>query len=213
MPAATSTIAEEADLAPISALQHMLYCPRQCALIHIERQWAENTYTAEGRVLHQRVDAGGSERRRGVTVERGVPLRSLRLGVFGVSDVIEMHAGGRLYPVEYKRGRPKAHRADEVQLCAQAMCLEEMLETPVPEGALFYGAERRRKTVLFDAELRALTERLASDTRRMLASGKTPPAKHDSRKCGACSLREVCQPLQPGKPDRVNRWLAQVIEM
>lgn len=212
MPAAVVTTTAEADLIPISALQHMLYCPRQCALIHIEQQWAENTYTAEGRVLHQRVDAGGGERRRGVGIERGVPLRSLRLGVFGIADVIEMHAGGRLYPVEYKRGRPKAHRADEVQLCAQAMCLEEMLETPVPEGALFYGAERRRKTVLFDDELRTLTERLAVDTRRTLASGETPPAEHDSRKCGACSLREVCQPLQPGKPDRVNRWLARIIE-
>ena len=212
MPAAFVTTTAEANLIVISALQHMLYCPRQCALIHIEQQWAENIYTAEGRVLHQRVDAGGGERRGGVGSERGVPLRSLRLGVFGVADVIEIHAGGRLYPVEYKRGRPKAHRADEVQLCAQAMCLEEMLETPVPEGALFYGAERRRKTVLFDDELRTLTERLATDTSRMLASGETPPAEHDSRKCGACSLRELCQPLQPGKPDRVNRWLARIIE-
>lgn len=202
----------EADLTPISALQHMLYCPRQCALIHIERQWADNAYTAEGRVLHQRVDAGEGEQRGGVSIERGVPLRSLRLGVFGIADVVEMHAGGRPYPIEYKRGRPKAHRADEVQLCTQAMCLEEMLETPVPEGALFYGAARRRKTVVFGDELRILTERLAADTRRMLESGETPPAEHDSRKCGACSLRETCQPLRPGKPGGVDRWLARAIK-
>ncbi len=202
----------EADLTPISALQHMLYCPRQCGLIHIERQWVENAYTAEGRVLHQRVDAGEGEQRGGVRIERGVPLRSMRLGVFGIADVVEMHAGGRPYPIEYKRGRPKAHRADEVQLCTQAMCLEEMLDTPVPEGALFYGAERRRKLVIFDDELRILTERLAADTRRMLASGKTPSAEYDNRKCGACSLREACQPLQPGKPGGVDRWLVRAIE-
>lgn len=167
----TATMVAETDLVPISALQHMLYCRRQCALIHMERQWAENVYTAEGRVLHQRVDAGGGELRKGVRIECGVRLRSLCLGVFGVADVVEMRASGGPYPIEYKRGRPKAHRADEVQLCAQAMCLEEMVGTSVPEGALFYGAERRRKTVVFGDELRALTERLASDTRVMLESG------------------------------------------
>lgn len=212
MPPSESGTVAEADLVPISALQHMLYCPRQCALIHVERQWAENAYTAEGRVLHARVDAGGGERRKGTRVERGVPLRSLRLGLVGVADVVEIRAGGQPYPVEYKRGRPKAHRADEAQLCAQAICLEEMLGKPVPEGALFYGAERRRKTVAFDAGLRALTERLAVDTRRMLAAGETPAAEYDRRKCGACSLRDACQPLRLGKPGAVDRWLARAFQ-
>lgn len=207
----TSMVAEE-DLVPISALQHMLYCPRQCALIHVERQWSENAYTAEGRVLHRRVDAGGGERRKGVRIERGVLLRSLRLGLFGVADVVEIHAGGKPCPIEYKRGRPKAHRADEAQLCAQAICLEEMLERPVPEGALFYGAERRRRTVRFDDELRALTERLASDTRRMIAAGELPDAEYSRRKCTACSLQDTCQPLRPGKPGNVDRWLARALE-
>ena len=190
----------------------MLYCSRQCALIHIEQQWAENTYTAEGRVLHQRVDGGGGEQREGIRTERGVPLRSLRLGLFGVADVVEVRAAGQPYPIEYKRGRPKAHRADEAQLCAQAMCLEEMLGTSVPEGALFYGAQRRRKTVHFDGELRRLTEALAGSTHQMLASGVTPTADYERKKCGACSLREMCQPLHPGKPGEVNRWLALAIE-
>lgn len=207
----TSAVAEE-DLVPISALQHMLYCPRQCALIHIERQWEENAYTAEGRVLHRRVDAGGGELRKGSRIERGVLLRSLRLGLFGIADVVEIHGAGKPYPIEYKRGRPKAHRADEAQLCAQAICLEEMLDTPVPEGALFYGAERRRKTVCFDDALRSLTEQLAFDTRRMIAAGELPDAEYSRRKCGACSLQDACQPLQPGKPGNVDRWLAQALK-
>lgn len=207
-----ATEVAEADLVPVSALQHMLYCSRQCALIHIEQQWAENAYTADGRVLHERVDAGGGERRKGVRTERGVPLRSLRLGLYGIADAVEMRSAGQPYPIEYKRGRPKEHRADEVQLCAQAMCLEEMLGTSVPEGALFYGAQRRRMTVHFDDELRKLTERLAARTRQVLTAGETPKAEYDRRKCGACSLREVCQPLSPGEPGCVDRWLARAIE-
>ena len=203
------TVGED-ELAPISALQHMLYCPRQCALIHNERQWAENLFTAEGRILHERADAGGRERRGDVTTERSVPLRSLRLGISGVADVVEIHEGGHPYPVEYKRGRPKAHRADEVQLCAQAMCLEEMLGTPVPEGALFYGRNRRRSVVAFDAELRVLTEQIAGDTRRMLAAGDSPPPEYESHKCDACSLKEVCQPQRPRSA--VELWLAKAVE-
>lgn len=204
--------ADEEDLIPISALQHMLYCPRQCSLIHVERQWDENAYTAEGRALHRRVDAGGGERRKDVRIERGVALRSLRLGLFGFADVVELHSGSRPYPIEYKRGRPKTHRADEVQLCAQAICLEEMLETAVPEGALFYGAERRRKTVRFDGKLRALTGRVALNARRMIAAGELPDAEYSRRKCGACSLQDACQPLQPGKSSNVDQWLARVLE-
>ena len=202
----------EDDLAPISALQHMLYCPRQCALIHIERQWIENSYTAEGQILHKRVDKGTSERRKGVSTESSVPLRSLRMGVTGVADVVEIHNGNRPYPVEYKRGRPKAHRADEVQLCAQAICLEEMLGVPVPEGALFYGLSRRRKVAVFDAELRTLTERVASDTRQMIAEGVTPPPEYEASKCDACSLKNVCQPLGPREGNVVRSWLAEAIE-
>ena len=202
----------EDELVPISAVQHMLYCPRQCALIHIERQWAENRYTAEGRVLHQRADAGGKERRGDTRFERGVRLRSLRLGVSGVADVVEIHTGGRPFPVEYKRGRPKAHRADEVQLCAQAMCLEEMLGTPVPEGALFYGRNRRRRVVVFDDELRALTERTIADTRRLLAEGETPLPEYAPGKCNTCSLNEICQPQKRHGPGAVDAWLTEAVK-
>ena len=132
--------AAEDGLIPLSALQHFLFCPRQCALIHVEHVWVEDVRTAEGRLLHERVDAGGAERRPGVRIERGVALRSLALGVTGRADVVEYHGRPPLpYPVEYKRGKPKPHRADEVQLCAQAVCLEEMSGLSVPEGALFYG--------------------------------------------------------------------------
>ena len=130
-----------------------MFCPRQCALIHVEQTWAEDGATAEGRILHERVDAGGMERRPSVRVERGIALRSLALGVSGKADAVEFHGHPpQPLPVEYKRGKPKPHRADEVQLCAQALCLEEMFGLPVPEGALFYGAVRRRTRVAFDAE-------------------------------------------------------------
>ena len=128
-------MAEDA-LIPLSALQHYLFCPRQCALIHVEQIWAEDGATAEGRILHERVDAGGMESRPGLRVERGIALRSLALGVSGKADAVEFHGRPpRPVPVEYKRGKPKPHRADEVQLCAQAICLEEMFGAPVPEGA------------------------------------------------------------------------------
>ena len=157
---------EEREPIALSALQHFLFCPRQCALIHVERQWAENRFTAEGRVLHERADLGGSSSRSGVRTVRSMPLRCRRLGIGGVADVVELHDGGRRpYPVEYKRGRPKAHRADEVQLCAQAVCLEEMSGTTIPEGALFYGQTRRRVVVRFDKALRALTAATAEAAR------------------------------------------------
>ena len=190
----------------------MLYCPRQCALIHSEQQWAENQFTAEGRILHERVDSGVQERRGGITTARSVALRSHQLGLAGVADVVEIHPGDRPYPVEYKRGKPKSHRADEVQLCAQAICLEEMLGVSVPEGALFYGQNRRRTVVLFDAELRELTQRVADEARSMLSSGKTPPPAYEPRKCNACSLQTVCQPRMPRHADDVTKWLAQAVQ-
>lgn len=148
----------EDALVPLSALQHHLLCPRQCALIHVERLWAEDVATAEGRLLHERVDVGGGERRPGVRIARGMALRSVALGVSGIADVVELHGDPpRPFPVEYKRGKPKSHRADEVQLCAPAICLEEMFGRSVQEGALFYGQTRRRLAVTFDLELRALT--------------------------------------------------------
>lgn len=205
------TQAEDA-LVPISALQHYLFCPRQCALIHVEQVWRENAATAEGRLLHERVDAGGRETRPGIRVARNVSLRSFSLGVSGVADVVEFHGAGRgergrPVPVEYKRGKPKAHRADEVQLCAQAICLEEMFGLAVREGALFYGAVRRRMSVPFDDTLRALTTRVAAETRAMIAEGSTPrPVRTPA--CRRCSLEEACQPARLERPPSIARWLS-----
>jgi CRISPR-associated exonuclease Cas4 len=226
----------EDDLLPISALQHLLYCERQCALIHLERLWAENRFTVEGRHLHERADAGKREARpAGGQTARAVPLWSYGLGLFGKADVVEFRgasAGAPAqadagfpplatgnsqpatslipFPVEYKRGKPKAHDADRVQLCAQAMCLEEMLGVAVPAGALFYGRTRRRQDVAFDEPLRALTARTAARLHELLSSGLTPPAKYERRKCERCSLMSQCMPRLPatraaGFLDRVLR--------
>jgi CRISPR-associated exonuclease Cas4 len=205
----------DADLIALSALQHYLFCPRQCALIHIEQAWAENTATAEGRVAHERVHAVESEVRRGVRTVTGMPLRSDRLGVTGIADVVELHRGPngawRPIPVEHKRGRPKAHRADEVQLCAQAMALEEMFSVEIPEGALFYVQPRRRSVVVFDPGLRTLTEATAVATRAMIAAEGTPRMSYDKKRCDACSLLDICRPQTTGATGSVTAWLeAQV---
>lgn len=205
----------DVDLVPLSALQHHLYCPRQCALIHVEQAWAENRFTAEGRVLHEATSQAGHEQRRGVRVVTAMPLVSRCLGVSGIADLVEMHKGEddrwRPFPVEYKRGKPKAHRADEVQLCAQAMALEEMFGVELTEGALFYGETRRRVAVPLNAELRRLTAEVAVAARSMLAAGTTPPAAYEKRKCTACSLLELCQPKRLSRPTPASQWLARQI--
>ncbi len=183
---------EENDLLPVSALQHLLFCERQCALIHVEQVWVENRFTAEGRVLHERAHEASSEWRDGVRIVRALRLRSLRLGLIGVADVVEFREG-KPFPVEYKRGKPKTNACDEVQLCAQAMCLEEMLGCEIAAGALFYGKTRRRKDVSFDAALRTLTEDAAQRLHRLVQAGVIPPAVYEP-KCESCSLKDVCLP-------------------
>jgi CRISPR-associated exonuclease Cas4 len=187
----------EDDLLPISAVQHLLYCERQCALIHIERAWEENLFTAEGRILHKTVDFGEDCVRAGKKIAHSLPLRSLQLGLSGIADVVEF--GPRMsdiYPIEYKRGRSKATSCDKIQLCAQALALEEMLGLPIPEGALFYGQTRRRKVVFFDAGLRAETVVAAQHLHRLIASAQTPAAQYGA-KCDACSLIGLCMPKLP----------------
>ncbi len=201
---------EDEDAVPLSALQHYLYCPRQCALIHLEQQWAESVQTAQGRLMHERADRPQAVRRRGVRTVMAMPLAHAELGLTGIADVVEFHAtphGDRVIPVEYKRGRPKAHRADEVQLCAQAMCLEEMLQQVIPSGALFYGQTHRRTDVVFDEELRALTRAVAAAVRDMLRERQTPRASYEPRKCDTCSLLDLCQPLLAGRSGSVVTWL------
>lgn len=212
----------------ISALQHCLFCRRQCALIHLEGAWRENYLTATGRTMHERVHQTMAETRRDVHVATSLRLVSHRLRIMGEADVVEFHrvdqsrdAQGRViaaclpkregwwrpYPVEYKRGKPKAHRADEVQLCAQAMCLEEMLSVTIPEGALFYGEPRRRTVVVFDGELRGLTESVAREAHDLLRSGVTPPPVR-TKGCEACSLKELCL----GEAPSARAWLLGKID-
>lgn len=203
------------DYIPISALQHYLYCPRQCALIHLEQLWAESRYTAEGRLLHERADKPGGERRRGVRTVTAMPLAHRELGITGVADVVEFHAGDAgecPYPVEYKRGRPKAHRADEVQLCAQALCLESMLGVPVPEGALYYGKTRRRNVVAIDTTLRRLTADTIAKVRAMLESRRTPLAPYEPRRCDNCSLFDLCLPKAVGRERSTQAWLTRQLQ-
>ncbi len=214
----------EDDLLPLSALQHLFFCERQAALIHLEQLWAENPLTVEGRHLHERVDTAPGESRGDVRFARSLPLRSLRLGLVGRADLVELHrvpageAGAALpgipglwqpFPVEYKRGRPKPHHADEVQLCAQGLCLEEMLGTPVPAGALFYGQTRRRLDVPFGDDLRRETEDAAARLHRLLASGVTPSPRREP-KCDQCSLIDLCLPGAPAHSAR--RFLDRLLQ-
>jgi CRISPR-associated exonuclease Cas4 len=217
----------EEELFPLSALQHAAFCERQCALIHIEQQWAENRLTVEGELLHQRVHEGESGARPGVVVARGLRIQSRRLGLTGQADVVEFQACGagergcvqlagragwwRPFPVEYKRGRPKPDRRDQVQLCAQAMCLEEMLGAEVSEGAIFYGQPRRRCAVEFGAILRTETEKLAARVRELIQAGKTPAAAYE-KKCERCSLLEVCMPAMPARASVVGRYIERQVK-
>jgi len=190
--------AEDA-LLPISALQHLIFCERQCALIHIERLWAENRLTVEGRHLHEKAHDGPRELIDGVRITRGLAIRSLRLGLIGQADVVEFHSPSGdgtatiPFPIEYKRGRPKPHDADRVQLCAQALCLEEMLAVEIRAGALYYGTTRRRRPVAFDDTLRTTTEAACARLHGLIASGRTPRAVREP-KCDQCSLIELCLP-------------------
>lgn len=190
------------ELAPISALQHYLACPRQCALIHLEGLWVENRLTAEGRILHKKSDEGGEEARPGMRRVWGLPLLSRRLGLTGKADVVEFiiepDGTETPYPVEHKRGSAKQDDRDRVQLCAQAMCLEEMLGVSVPHGALFYATPRKRQLVPISPELRALTERTAAAVHAMLDEKITPPALPGAP-CGGCSLADLCLPQKTGR--------------
>jgi CRISPR-associated exonuclease Cas4 len=259
----------EEEVIPISALQHWLYCPRQCALIHLEQAWAENKFTAEGRVMHENAHEGADETKAGVRITRGMPVVSDVLGLTGQCDVVEFRPGvagdlkfeisdlrgreggvaagdlrfqisdlkGRdadaatersegnlksqisdfkctlsVQPVEYKRGKPKAHRADEVQLCAQAMCLEEMLGIMIPAGALYYGEKRRRTEVEFDETLRNLVRVTTGEVRACFSSGRTPLAEYEARRCDNCSLIDQCQPLAMRFKKGTAAWFSSALK-
>lgn len=186
------------ELLPISALQHILFCERQCALIHIEQAWLENIFTAEGRVMHERVHESGNELRDGIRTVRGLRLRSLQLGLVGIADVVEFHQSekyknGLPQPVEYKRGKPKPNECDKIQLCAQALCLEEMLNVHIDYGDIFYGKPRRRLKVPIDSELRKLCIETSARLHKLIDNGVIPTAQI-SKQCENCSLNSICIP-------------------
>ena len=196
------------DCIAISGLQHLAFCKRQWGLIHLNQEWAENYLTAQGKIMHERVDSGYQEFRRGVKQFSGLHVRNMDLGLYGRMDVLEVEqtegpyveipwinlsGNWRLRPVEFKHGKPKEHNADLIQLCAQALCLEEMTGLPVNEGSIFYCELRRRTEFEFDEDIRAETIGLAKDAHRLIASGKVPEAEVNHN-CKSCSLMDFCKP-------------------
>lgn len=202
----------DARLVNISALQHFAFCQRQCALIHLEQVWQENYLTAHGRQLHERVDNGEPETRKGVRFERGVIVSAPQLGLTGKLDLLEHHkASNQFIPVEYKRGKSKTNDIDKVQLCAQAMCIEKMLNVEVKQGALWYWQTRKRIEIEFDHILRTQTQTLITQVQQLFKLGKTP-APTAGKHCKACSLIDICQPNLT-EHDASNRYIATLFNM
>lgn len=220
------------DLLPLSGIQHFLFCRRQWALIHVEQQWKENALTAEGRIMHKRVDDPFfTETRNGIVTARSVPVASYRLGLSGVCDVVEFHPspsgrgdGGEggvqlpnregLYlpsPIEYKRGKEKRDHSDETQLCAQAMCLEEMLSTNISRGYLYYGQTRHREEIEFTSELRTLVQEMSAEMHNYFSRGYTPKVK-THKGCRSCSLVDICLPVLQEKVIAASRYIKQNID-
>jgi len=190
----------------ISAIEHYSYCPRQCALIHVEQTYEENVYTVRGTLAHERVDSGVDTVSGDVRMKRDVPLWSERLRLHGKADLVEFRPEGP-YPVEYKAG--KRHRHADLQLCAQALCLEEMLGVPVPHGAIYSHSQRRRQEVGIDADLRQHTIVVIEEIRTLLRSQQLPEAVNDAR-CRHCSLKDACLPDVIGERARL-RGLQSVL--
>lgn len=215
------------DLLMLSGIQHITFCERQWALIHIEQQWAENSLTVEGNWMHQKVDDPTlMNRNKGIVTLRSVTLVSRRLGLYGVSDVVEMVASTsgqnaiqhpkypgfwQLTPVEYKRGKPKKDQIDEVQLCAQAICLEEMYNVSIEKGFLYYGETRHREEIPFTGELRKLVEEKCDQMHRLYKLNVLPPAIYKVH-CKSCSLCDVCMPKVLTKTPKVNTYLSQLYD-
>lgn len=215
----------EDDLLPISAVAHYVHCPRRFALLHLEQIWADNIFTAEGIVMHEKADSGENESRGDIKILRTLRLRSLRLGVTGIADVVELHRHGLAdggvaiphisgtwlpFPVEYKRGASKNIDSYRAQLCAQALCIEEMLHVSIPDGALFLGLKQHRTPVVFDVALREATESACRAIHQLFAAGITPPPIY-SKRCESCSIIEECQPRTIGSVKSAHGWLDRQI--
>jgi CRISPR-associated exonuclease Cas4 len=201
----------ESDLISISALQHYIFCPRQCALIHLEAAWEENSLTAQGRGLHERAHSSTDETRPDCRRIFGMPVHSLKLGLAGQCDCVMEAPDGKMTPLEYKRGRPKIKEMDTVQLCAQALCLEEMTGQHIDEGFIYYFRIKKRLHVLVNDVLRSLTLKTIVECRDMIGKGITPPPVY-SKKCVSCSLRELCMPEIMEKHKKVNQYIDRMIK-
>lgn len=204
-------VVTEPDLIAISALQHWFYCPRQCGLIHLEQQFTDNIHTARGNAVHHLVDIPGYEVRRGVRVERALPLWSEHLGLIGKADLVEFHPDGMVFPVEFKHGRKRGRLADDLQLTAQAICLEEMRGHPVPRGAIYHASSHRRREVEITTDLRELVAKVADAVHSMLTSGHLPSPVNDAR-CKECSLHPICQPEVMASETRRRTELARLFD-
>ena len=228
---------DEDDLLPISALQHLLFCERQCSLIHVEGLWNENQLTAEGRHLHERAHSVELETRGTLRTVRGLLLQSRQFGLTGMADVVEFQtttqeddtsplnwplpstadsridwSGWTVTPVEYKRGRPKTNHSDRVQLCAQALCLEDMLSIEVSSGALFYGQTKRRTHVTFDTELRSITCQAIIRLRQIITNSEIPSATREP-KCNGCSLLDLCLPTACSRTQTASQFVEQAFSL
>ena len=204
----------EEDFIMISALQHYVYCPRQCGLIHVDDVWHENVFTVRGNILHEKVDTDTYETRGTKKTVRGLRIHSFRLGIVGRCDVVEFmeskSAPGKeeIMPVEFKSGEPKENISDKAQLCAQVLCLEEMLNTRITHGAFFYGKIRRRNVVEIDNELRSQTESIITSVREIVSKKIVPPAVYEA-KCRNCSLQSICQPKAMNK-SKLNKYIKEL---
>lgn len=192
------------DAVPLSALQHWSYCPRQCGLIHLEQVFEDNLHTARGQAVHQQVDVPGYEIKAGVRIERALPVWSDRYHLIGKADLVEFHSDGTVYPVEFKLGAKRQTLHDDIQVAAQAMCLEEMLGRAVPAGAIFHATSHRRRDVPISEALKLVVIETAEVIRAMLADGKLPPPVNDAR-CNECSLKNSCQPESLARKDRLRQ--------
>lgn len=201
----------EDDFIMISALQHYIFCPRQCGLIHVDDAWQDNLFTVRGEILHEKVDTDTYETRGDVKTVRGLRIHSFKYGIVGRCDVVEFKKSGKtldsrfrgndigeVFPVEFKLGKPKEDISDKVQLCAQVLCIEEMLNIKIPKAAFFYGKIRRRNTVEINEELRKQTEEVIFKVHEIIKSKKVPIADY-SAKCRNCSLISICQPKAMNK--------------
>ena len=202
----------ESDYLLLSGLQHISFCPRQCALIHIKQLWNENFFTASGRAQHEKVHSGVMESRKAVRIERDLKIASSLLGLTGKTDAVEFYSDGRIVPVEYKHGEPKENTCDEVQLCAQVICLEEMLNCKISEGALFYFKIRKRISVSITDELRTETIKLANEFHVLVESGETPKAEY-THKCESCSFIDECFPESAGRNKSVDNYIKRRMQL